>query len=141
MSSARVILVVDDEPQIAAVVVHKLRRAGYAVFEARDGLEAWTLLNEHPIDAVVSDLQMPRLDGLGLAQRMAGVGRFAPIPVVLVTGRGHMLTEHELSTVNIAGIIGKPFSPKQVVELVGQALAKSPGSVNPAGESELGQAA
>ena len=62
-----------------------LEAAGYAVETAVDGLDAWNKLALHPFDAVVSDIQMPRMSGLELAERMRKNRKFAEVPIVLVT--------------------------------------------------------
>lgn len=79
------ILVVDDSLTTRAAVKGLLEIAGYAVLPAADGEEAWTLLRESGADLVVTDIQMPRLDGFGLTRRIKADPRLRSLPVVLVT--------------------------------------------------------
>lgn len=81
----RLILVVDDSITTRTMERNLLEAAGYQVRVAVDGLEAWTLLQSERVDLVVSDVDMPRLNGFELTQRIRGDERLAALPVVLVT--------------------------------------------------------
>ena len=78
----KTVLVVDDDPGICAVIEEVLGFGGYRVRTAYDGLDALRQLDREPADLVLSDVMMPRLDGLGLAARLRERG--AP-PVVLMS--------------------------------------------------------
>jgi two-component system chemotaxis response regulator CheY len=79
------ILIVDDSASLRQVLRMALEEAGYQVREAADGQDALARLAEAPADVVVSDLHMPRLDGLGLLRALAGEGSRPRIPVVMLT--------------------------------------------------------
>ena len=96
-----VILVVDDEAHIVRVVAFKLRSAGFEVIEAFDGEEAWDRLHETHVDLVLTDRQMPILDGIELARRIASDPRTIDLPVIMLTARGFKLTPSELSDAGI----------------------------------------
>jgi response regulator RpfG family c-di-GMP phosphodiesterase len=68
MPRERTILIVDDEPDMRAALRRSLYQANATFLEAGDGLEAVGLLLDHPVDAVISDFEMPRMDGLELLQ-------------------------------------------------------------------------
>ena len=76
------ILVVEDEPANLRLISYYLRRQGYSVLEARDGVEALELVPQFRFDLVLSDLRMPRMDGVALAQHIVSN---APTPVLLMT--------------------------------------------------------
>jgi DNA-binding response OmpR family regulator len=116
--SVRTVLVVDDEPHVRHILSFKLQDAGFTVLCASDGDEAWHLIMRHFPDLVVTDLQMGRVSGMELCQRMAGEERTENIPVIMLTARGHRLTEQELSGVNIKLVAPKPFSAREVVRHV-----------------------
>ena len=78
------ILVVEDQPASLRAVTFFLSREGYEVSGARDGMEALELLERSPVDLVVSDIQMPRLNGVALAMRL--LSKIPPIPVIMMTG-------------------------------------------------------
>ena len=116
-------MVVDDEAHIVRVVAFKLRSAGFEVIEAFDGEEAWDRLEESRVDLVLTDRQMPILDGIELARRIAANPRTTNLPVIMLTARGFRLTPSELSDAGIVEMIDKPFSPRGLVERIEEVLA------------------
>src|SRR5262252_4785826 len=80
------ILVVDDEPNLRRVLSAQLERDGYDVHTAEDGEQALVMLKEHHIDLVISDLRMPKVDGMELLRRV--VASEDSIPVVIITAHG-----------------------------------------------------
>jgi len=103
------ILVVDDDPRIRALLRRVLTRAGYDVEQAEDGLAALEQIAAHAPDLVLTDVLMPRLDGIGLASRLTG--RAATIPVILMSG------ERVPSEDDVPFIL-KPFALQTVLELI-----------------------
>lgn len=81
------LLVVDDSATIRTLVKSILEAAGYDVMIATDGEEAWQLLLQAGVDLVVSDVEMPRMDGFALTEAIRGSKRFQHLPVILVTAR------------------------------------------------------
>ncbi len=117
------ILVVDDESHILHVVSLKLNNAGFEVITAQDGEEGFELaLRERP-DVVITDYQMPFMTGLQLCEKLKATEATADTPALLLTARGFGLNEADLANTNIAGVLTKPFSPREVLgrvhELVG----------------------
>jgi Response regulators consisting of a CheY-like receiver domain and a winged-helix DNA-binding domain len=116
-------LVVDDEPQMTAIIEFALETQGFTVHTAHDGATALHLLRTHPVDLVVLDVLMPRLDGLTLCERIrAG----SDVPIMLLTA----LSRHEDI---IRGLehgaddyVTKPFHPREVA-LRAQALVRRRG--------------
>ena len=80
---------VDDDRRVRESVRSVLESAGYEVTPAADGAEAWRILQERgaDLDVIVSDLEMPHLDGLGLLEAVRGSPRYRELPFILVTGR------------------------------------------------------
>ena len=118
------VLVVDDSPEMLGYLC-ELLRDDYSVATATDGEQAWALLQRRPIDVVVSDVMMPKLDGFGLTARIKGSPGFAHLPVILVTARGG-------SEACVSGLesgaddyIAKPFSPLELKARVRAALRMS----------------
>jgi two-component system chemotaxis sensor kinase CheA len=79
------ILIADDSITTRTLERNILEAAGYTVIVAADGIEAWTLLQQEPCDLLVSDVNMPRMDGLHLTERIRADARLKDLPVVLVT--------------------------------------------------------
>ncbi len=123
------ILVVDDEAHILKVLSLKLRHCGYEVITAVDGEDALhTALNEKP-DLVITDIQMPYMNGLELAVSLLGNKKTSHIPVVVLTARGHTLSACDTKIENVKKVLSKPFSPRGIAELVASLLEDVPNSV------------
>ena len=121
-SNKKLILVVDDEAHILHVVSLKLRNAGFEVVTAADGEEAFDLaMQVHP-DLVITDFQMPFMSGLELCERLKACAQTAEVPAIMLTARGFSLNETDLSRTNIAGVLSKPFSPREVLMRVQQLI-------------------
>lgn len=108
-------LVVDDEAHIRHVVSLKLRNAGFEIITAGDGEEALELAVARKPDIIISDLQMPYMSGLELAQSLAANPITANIPTLLLTARGHALSQADLANTTIREVLSKPFSPREVL--------------------------
>ncbi|MEX1016471.1 MAG: response regulator [Phycisphaeraceae bacterium] len=121
---APLILVVDDESHIVHVVTLKLQNAGYRVITAEDGEEALALALEQRPSLVITDYQMPFLSGLELCQQLKRDERTSQTPALMLTARGFSLGRDVLEQTNIASVLSKPFSPREVLtrvqELLGQ---------------------
>jgi CheY-like chemotaxis protein len=111
------ILLADD-----SVLMHKLFRAvlpGVAVVDAMDGWEALSGLGEHPdVEMMVVDINMPRMNGVELVERLKADGVLARIPVVVMTTLGK---EHDAITCLRAGAaayVRKPFQPREMLDIV-----------------------
>src|SRR5690606_1679077 len=97
----------------------KLSRAGYEVRCAIDGEQAWDELSHWRPDVLVTDCQMPRLDGLGLVQRIRGDRLLHDLPIFMLTAKGYELSQRELAErFNILAVIPKPFSPRELLERI-----------------------
>lgn len=112
------ILVADDEAHIRLVVAERLRAEGFRVIEAQDGEEAWELVQEQIPAAVVTDLQMPFMNGLELCQRLRQHPPTANTPAIMLTARGHILDKAQIGSTNIRQVIGKPFGVRELVSKV-----------------------
>ncbi len=119
----------DDEPHIVLAVSLKLSKAGLLVSTAADGQSAWEIMQKERPQVVITDLQMPRLDGLALVRRMRAHPEFRDIPVILLTAKGFELDHEELrSDLDIAYVVCKPFSPRELLKMV-QSLLGVPAAV------------
>jgi CheY-like chemotaxis protein len=129
----RTILLADDEAYVTSVISHKLQQLGDKVLVASDGQEAFELASQHRPDIVVSDFQMPVLSGFEMALLLKRSEQTSSIPMLMLTARGHLLTEAELSQTNIRALLAKPFSSKallaKIEELIGPpAQSQIPGA-------------
>lgn len=125
-SGAPTIVIADDEAPIRLVVGDKLRSAGYNVLEAGDGEQALELALKSSPAAIISDLQMPFMNGLELATKLRSDNRTAHVPVLLLTARGHILSKDQLEATNIKRVMCKPFGVRELLTYVREQLAPMP---------------
>jgi CheY-like chemotaxis protein len=118
------ILLCDDEVHILRAAEFKLVRCGFDVACASDGQEAWESIERQPPDLVVTDCQMPRLNGLQLVEKIRKHPATRDLPIVMLTAKGLELPFEELSEQwNVAALLSKPFSPRELARCVEQVLA------------------
>jgi DNA-binding response OmpR family regulator len=127
---AKRILLCDDEAHILRAAEFKFKRAGYEVLCATDGEEAWQLILDQQPDILVTDCQMPRLNGLQLAERIQSNPATCRLPVIMLSAKGFELSTDEIrQQFGIRAILAKPFSPRELhqrveAELAGEAAAE-----------------
>jgi two-component system response regulator AtoC len=114
------ILVVDDEPNLRRVLRAQLERDGYDVHTAEDGEQAIALLRDNHLDLVITDLRMPKLDGMELLRRI--VSSEDAVPVVMITAHGTVDTAVEALKTGAFDYITKPFDQAEVRTIVRKAL-------------------
>lgn len=112
------ILVADDESHIVQVLALKFRNAGHDVIEANDGEEALDLVRKHRPDVLVTDMQMPFMNGIELAGALLDDPSTASIPVVVLTARGWAMDDCIATLSNVKSVESKPFSPREILSLV-----------------------
>jgi two-component system chemotaxis response regulator CheY len=119
------ILVVDDSTAIRKILIRVLRQTALAIgeiFEARDGVEALDIVRNHPLNLVLSDINMPNLDGLGLLAELKGAEQWRNLPVVMITTEGSEEKVSQAIRLGSAAYIRKPFTAEQIQEKIGALL-------------------
>jgi len=124
----KTILVVDDEIHITQIVAFKLKKAGAKVLVACNGQEGLELARAHRPDLILTDFQMPLLDGFGMAVQLREDPATADIGLILLTARGHKLSAQELARTNIQMVMAKPFSARELADNARDLLRKSKAS-------------
>nr|HMR10117.1 sigma-54 dependent transcriptional regulator [Polyangiaceae bacterium] len=114
------ILIVDDEPNLRRVLSAQLARDGYEVHTAEDGEGALDLLKEHHIDLVITDLRMPKMDGMELLRRAVELDD--ELPIVMITAHGTVDNAVEALKTGAFDYITKPFDQAEVRAIVRKAL-------------------
>jgi GAF domain-containing protein/ActR/RegA family two-component response regulator len=117
--AARVLLI-EDEPEVRAILSEVLTEHGYKVVEASDGQEGLARCEAEPIDLIVSDLSMPRMSGWEVAA--ACQARFPHVPVGFITGWGDQLDPDQLRRHRIRFVLAKPCAPGDMLQQVAKAL-------------------
>ncbi len=121
--AAPTILVTDDEAPIVYILEGKFRRAGFTVITARNGQEGLALAVQHRPDVIVTDYNMPIMDGMELSLALASHDETADIPVVMLTARGHTVDAAALARTRICHLESKPFSARALLARVESILA------------------
>ena len=121
----RIILLCDDELHILKAAEFKFKRAGYDVLTAGDGEQGWEAIQQQLPDLVITDCQMPRMNGLQLAERIKNDPTTCHLPVIMLSAKGFELSNTELQEkYGILALIAKPFSPRDLFERVVNILSE-----------------
>ena len=118
------VLIVDDDPDIRALVTYRLTASGYDVIAADDGEAGLAAAREHVPDLVLVDWMMPRLTGVELCTRLRADPATAGIPVVLLTARTDDVAMRGGWEAGIDEYIAKPFSPRELAARVDEILSR-----------------
>jgi two-component system, OmpR family, alkaline phosphatase synthesis response regulator PhoP len=128
----KLIQLCDDEISILRTAEIKLKRAGYEVQLASDGEEGWAAIQARKPDLLITDCQMPRLDGFGLVRRLRSNPETADIAVLMLTAKGFELSQQLLNQeLGILRVIAKPFSPRQLLDEVEWVFQDMQNSLDP----------
>ena len=119
------ILVCDDEMQYAQVIAFKFRNAGYEVTTALDGQEALKSAKAQKPDLIITDYQMPRLDGMDLCREIRKDPGLANIPLILLTAFGMDLGQEKIEEAGVSALISKPFSPRDLLSKAKELLEQT----------------
>jgi DNA-binding response OmpR family regulator len=122
----RVVLVVDDEPEIRKMVRRVLEDRGFRVVEAARGHQALAMLKERPPDLVILDAMLPEVHGFEIAKRMKGSARYGAIPIVMISAvyRGWRFAEDVRQSYGVDAYLEKPFKMADFVAAVDAALTQ-----------------
>jgi CheY-like chemotaxis protein len=120
MTALRKVLVVDDDPVVGASFNRVLSGKGYIVVAAENGADALAKLKDEKFDAVFTDLRMPGMDGLQVAEKIKATQPW--IPVVLVTGYGSAANEARARAAGVVDFLRKPLSPDMIEDSAANAV-------------------
>lgn len=117
------IVACDDEAYITRAVSMKLQKAGFEVETCPDGQAAWDAIERELPQLLITDYQMPRLDGIELCRRLRSHETTADLPVIMLTAKGYEMNAGDLIREHrLAGVVLKPFSPRELLQLVHDTL-------------------
>lgn len=112
------ILAVDDSASIRDMVSVTLRCAGYEVVAAQDGVMALELARQQRVSLVLSDVNMPNMDGIALTRELRAMNEYRFTPILLLTTESSAEYKREARRVGASGWILKPFDPDQLITTV-----------------------
>lgn len=129
------ILVVEDDDLVLELIVTRLEIAGYRTFYARDGQEGLSRLNEVKPAGMVLDINMPKLDGFGVLERMKAMGLVQQVPTMVLTARNQTDDVRRAVSLGARDFLAKPFKDEQLLARVGRLMRKTPPRPAPAAAS------
>jgi len=115
---AKRVLTVDGSRTMRDMVGFTLRSAGFEVVEAEDGMKALTLLEGTTVDLVITDVNMPNMDGVTLCKRLRAQGKHKSTPILILTTEGGDDKKAEGRAAGATGWIVKPFAPEKLLQVV-----------------------
>ena len=123
---AKVILAVDDSASMRQMVGVTLRSAGYDVVEATDGQEALDYARQHAVDLVLTDVHMPRMDGIRLVSELRTLPTYRLTPLLLLTTESSPERKAQGKQAGATGWMVKPFNPDQLLATLARVLGNLP---------------
>ena len=120
----RSILTVDDSASMRQMVAFTLKHAGYEVIEAVDGRDALDKVANRRVDLVLTDQNMPRLDGLSLTRALRGSAQHRAVPVLILTTESGDEMKQAGRAAGATGWLVKPFDPPRLLEVIGKVIGR-----------------
>ena len=115
---AKIILTVDDSASIRQMVAFTLKSAGYTVIEAADGQEGLDKAKANAANLVLTDQNMPKMDGLTLIKTLRGLPQYRSVPILMLTTESSDAMKAQGRGVGATGWLVKPFDPQKLLEVV-----------------------
>jgi len=112
------ILAVDDSASMRQMVVFTLKAAGYNVIEAADGQEALDKARAEAVDLVLTDQNMPRMDGITLVQHLRGLAKYAATPILILSTESNAEIKAKGKAAGATGWLIKPFDSDTLLDVV-----------------------
>jgi len=116
------ILTVDDSSTMRQMIVFTLKEAGFEILEAGDGVEALDRAKGQKLSLVITDVNMPRMDGITLVKELRALPEFRFTPILVLTTESGIDMKQKGKDAGATGWIVKPFSPEKLLEVVNKVL-------------------
>jgi two-component system chemotaxis response regulator CheY len=116
------ILAVDDSASMRQMVLFTLQGAGYEVLQARDGVEALDMARASTVDLVLTDVHMPRMDGITLVRELRTLPNYKFVPMLILTTESSQEKKMDGKSAGATGWIVKPFNPPQLLATVARVI-------------------
>jgi len=115
---AKTVLCVDDSASIRQMVGFTLKSAGYEVVEAVDGMDGLDKAKSRSVNLVLTDQNMPRMDGLTLIKNLRGLPQYKSVPILMLTTESSEAMKSQGRAAGATGWLVKPFDPQKLIEVV-----------------------
>jgi two-component system chemotaxis response regulator CheY len=119
------VLIVDDSPSVRHQVTLALAPSGYSILEAADGIEGIDRLKEAEVSLIICDVNMPRMGGLDMVEKVKSTPAHAKVPILMLTSEGQPALIHRAKKAGAKGWIVKPFNADLLAAAVQSLLARS----------------
>ncbi len=119
---SKTIMTADDSPSMRQMIAFTLKQAGYSVLEAEDGVDALSKLENNSVNMLITDLNMPNMDGLELIKNVRTKSEYKFIPIIMLTTESDEKKKKEGKTAGATGWLVKPFKPPQLLAVIKKVL-------------------
>ncbi|MBI3351477.1 MAG: response regulator [Nitrospirae bacterium] len=119
---SKVILAVDDSKSIREMVASILQSAGFEVIEAVDGKDGLEKARQKKVDLILTDQNMPNMDGLALIKALRSLTEYKLVPISMLTTESGDIMKHLGKTMGATGWLVKPFDPEKWLEIVNKVI-------------------
>ena len=116
------ILTVDDSSTMRQMITFTLTGSGFDVLEAKDGVEALEVAKGKKLSLIITDVNMPRMDGITLVQRLRALPEFKFTPILMLTTESDASMKQKGKEAGATGWIVKPFSPEKLLDVVNKVI-------------------
>ena len=120
---AKTILAVDDSASIRKMVAFTLKSAGYEVIEAIDGQDALDKANIHQVNLILTDINMPGMDGFKLLELLRKLTHYKSVPILMLTTESGDEIKAKGKMAGATGWLVKPFNPSRLLEVIGKVIS------------------
>jgi len=124
LDDKKTILIIDDDMHIRKIIEIKLKNSGYKTLTAKNGEEGLEIIIHQKPDGVISDLNMPKLDGKQLSQMTNPLKKDRPFLTILITARINPDEQQWIKDLEDTWFMEKPFSPSKIVDIINQYFAE-----------------
>ena len=119
---SKVVLVVDDLESIREMISHFLSNNGFEVIKANDGIDALTYTDGREIDLILTDLHMPKMNGIEFIKEVRQIEKYKYIPILFLTTETKMSTKMEAKKAGATGWLVKPFKEDKLIKVIKKVL-------------------
>ncbi len=115
-------MTVDDAVTMRNMITFTLRSTGHEIVGASDGVAALDVLKTRQVDLIITDINMPRMDGIELTRQIRAMPNYRSVPILLLTTESHPEIKSQGRAAGATGWIVKPFQPDQLLAIVAKVL-------------------
>ncbi len=119
---SKTILCVDDSPSIRQMLSFTLKTVGYTVLDAVDGSDGLEKAKENQVDLIITDQNMPKMDGLTFIRELRAMEKYQKTPILMLTTESSDVMKSQGRSAGATGWLVKPFDPKKLIEVVKKVL-------------------